>query len=650
MKYVLSLCILTALVAFSNTSIRDSYTVNRVKKDYSSSINQFTTQLDHFISIVSHDTDRELIQKAHLETRKAYKSFEYLITHFDNQIVKQYLNGAPLPVAKFENGKTKVLEPIGLQVIDELVFSDQIEKADIKHQLLIMREAIDDIRTYESSRYIDERHILLAMREQLIRIISLGLSGFDTPGSLNALEEAEVSLLSMQQSFKYFSTFVDDDNDLIFKEVLSAFDACLSMLQASSDFESFDRVDFIRNKMNPLSALLLVFHDLSGIQFNNKENAVEQGLNQKAMHLFADNLLNADAYSGMLSDQDNTALKTLGASLFYDETLSIDNSMSCATCHNPAQAFTDGKQLSISNHREEATKRNTPSLINSVYSKRFFYDLRAHKLDEQIIEVFANPNEFHADFEEISKRLQTSPGYISMFDEAYPTISDPQQLINRNRIITAIISYVKSLSSFESEFDKYMRQDIDVIDPSVKQGFNLFMGKAACGTCHFAPLFNGLVPPDFDENETEILGVPIKAEKPILDDDEGRIDNGWKHEQADHYRYSFKTVSIRNIDKTAPYMHNGIYETLEEVLDFYNRGGGAGMGIDVPHQTLAADSLHLSKLEMGQIIDFMKSLSDTEFDVMIPDTLPRYRNSEGQLPDVRKNQYATEYNVGSAKH
>ena len=648
MKYVIVMCILSGLVAFSSTSTKDSYTVNRVKKDYRSSIDQFIIQLDQFIAILSKETSHETIKKTHLETRKKYKSFEYLITHFDNQIVKMHLNGAPLPVAKFEAGETIVIDPVGLQVIDELVFSDPIDPVEIKRQLVMMRKVIDNIRDYESSRYIDERHILLAMREQLIRIISLGLSGFDTPGSLNALEEAQVSLSNMQQSFKYFSTFVDDDNDTIFKEVLLAFDACISMLQEPSDFESFDRLSFIRENMNPLSALLLVFHDLSGIPFNNHETAAEQGLNQKAIHLFAENLLNPDAYSGILTQQDKPALKTLGASLFYDESLSIDNSMSCATCHNPALAFTDGRPLSISNHREEATKRNTPSLINSVYSKRFFYDLRAHKLDEQIIEVFANPNEFHADFDEINKRLQTSPGYVNLFVQAYPDNADTLDVINRNSIITAISSYVTSLSSFRSEFDLYMRRDTETIDESVKEGFNLFMGKAACGTCHFAPLFNGLVPPNFDENESEVLGVPISKDNRLLDDDAGRIENGWKHEQAEHYRYSFKTVTIRNIDKTAPYMHNGIYETLEDVLDFYNHGGGGGMGIDVPHQTLSADSLHLSELEMDQIIAFMKSLSDTDFDVILPDTLPRFRNSEGQLLEVRKNKYATEYARGSS--
>jgi len=148
------------------------------------------------------------------------------------------------------------------------------------------------------------------------------------------------------------------------------------------------------------------------------------------------------------------------------------------------------------------------------------------------------------------------------------------------------------------------------------------------------------VPPDFDDNETEILGVPLSKTDTILDDDIGRIGNGWKHEQVDHFKYSFKTVTVRNVDKTAPYMHNGIYETLEEVLEFYNHGGGAGIGIDVPHQTLSADSLHLSQEEMDHIIAFMKSLSDTEFDYIVPDTLPRFKDDAGKLSDLRFINYS----------
>jgi cytochrome c peroxidase len=149
------------------------------------------------------------------------------------------------------------------------------------------------------------------------------------------------------------------------------------------------------------------------------------------------------------------------------------------------------------------------------------------------------------------------------------------------------------------------------------------MGKAACGTCHFAPVFNGTVPPLYQETESEVLGVPedLKAKPLKLDSDPGRGAAKLK-EGAPYYLHSFKTPTVRNIVATAPYMHNGAYNTLESVMDFYNRGGGIGHGLDVPYQTLPPDKLGLKKREIQAIIAFMKALEDNPFSASIPESLP----------------------------
>jgi cytochrome c peroxidase len=135
------------------------------------------------------------------------------------------------------------------------------------------------------------------------------------------------------------------------------------------------------------------------------------------------------------------------------------------------------------------------------------------------------------------------------------------------------------------------------------------MGKARCGTCHFLPLMNGTLPPDFVSSEPEIIGV---TERPLsrharLDPDPGRggVDNEPTH------RAAFKVPTLRNVSRTAPYMHNGAFATLKEVVDFYDRGGGAGSGADVPGQTLSARPLHLTQREKGDLIAFLRSLDDT---------------------------------------
>jgi cytochrome c peroxidase len=132
------------------------------------------------------------------------------------------------------------------------------------------------------------------------------------------------------------------------------------------------------------------------------------------------------------------------------------------------------------------------------------------------------------------------------------------------------------------------------------------MGKAKCGTCHFMPLFNGTVPPAFTFTESEVIGVPFNARGTKLDADLGR----YEIYQIENFRNAFKTPTVRNIAHTAPYMHNGVYDSLEQVMDFYNRGGGAGLGLNVPNQTLPFDSLALTNTEINQVIAFMNTLSD----------------------------------------
>jgi cytochrome c peroxidase len=173
----------------------------------------------------------------------------------------------------------------------------------------------------------------------------------------------------------------------------------------------------------------------------------------------------------------------------------------------------------------------------------------------------------------------------------------------------AIAAYVRSLTRVSAPFDRAVRGDSTALGAEARDGFNLFMGKARCGTCHFAPLFGGAMPPSFAENEPEVIGVPerSRARRPVVDPDSGRFNV----RRIDQHLHAFKTPSLRNVALTAPYMHNGAFPTLESVVDFYDAGGGTGIGATVSHQTLPADSLHLSVREKRAIIAFMRALTDT---------------------------------------
>jgi cytochrome c peroxidase len=329
--------------------------------------------------------------------------------------------------------------------------------------------------------------------------------------------------------------------------------------------------------------------------------------NSKSQSIFAADFLNPYFFTRLTKEEDSKELHDLGKSLFYDPVLSNDNGMSCASCHNPDKGFTDAQPKSLSSVQGKTVLRNAPTLLNAVYADRYFYDLRAYTLEQQAEHVIFNPSEFNTAYSSILKKLNNNPEYAKKFKSVFGSGD-----INRENFSKALASYVLSLSSFNSEFDKYVRGEDTKMSDEAKRGFNLFMGKAACATCHFAPTFAGLVPPFYNENESEILGVMQNPKDPSskIDEDSGRLTNGIGIEQAWIYEKSFKTSTVRNAGITAPYFHNGAYTTLEEVIEFYNLGGGEGMGRTVKNQTLAPDVLNLTPAEQKDLIAFIKTLTD----------------------------------------
>jgi cytochrome c peroxidase len=218
-----------------------------------------------------------------------------------------------------------------------------------------------------------------------------------------------------------------------------------------------------------------------------------------------------------------------------------------------------------------------------------------------------NTDEMGGSLKANAAEIKNIPAYKDLFTKAYP---GEINLFAPYNVANAISSYVRSLTSFNSKFDKVMRNENKTsFSRSEKNGFNLFAGKAKCATCHFIPVFNGLLPPHYSDTESEVLGVPAHASKtkPELDKDLGKFD----FTRSEIHKFAFKTPGLRNIDLTAPYMHNGVFNTLDEVVDFYNNGGGAGLGIAPENLTLPPDKLNLTKSEMRDIVSFMKTLTDT---------------------------------------
>ena len=224
--------------------------------------------------------------------------------------------------------------------------------------------------------------------------------------------------------------------------------------------------------------------------------------------------------------------------------------------------------------------------------------------------------------EDMISKLNLSEEYQELFKISFK--GTPDTVINYYGMLKAISEYEKTLISMNSRFDKYIKGDYKQLTNQEINGYNIFSGKALCGSCHFFPLFNGLVPPIYNDTEYEVIGVPEKMNRKLIDKDQGRIIVS----RVSIHQYAFKTSTVRNIELTAPYMHNGVYKTLDDVIDFYNKGGGQGIGINLPHQTLPFDSLQLTKQEISNIKSFMLSLTDTTNLNKKPKRLPVFKDEK----------------------
>jgi cytochrome c peroxidase len=326
-------------------------------------------------------------------------------------------------------------------------------------------------------------------------------------------------------------------------------------------------------------------------------------LRQGARTLFDTDAFDLNAYAPgpefFLSDQKIA----LGKRLFSDPMISGTGTRSCASCHQPGKAFTDGlkKNTVIGGHAP--LKRNTPTLLNAALQPSLFYDLRVNTLEDQVHEVVQDKQEMDGSITAVAHRLWQNKDYRRLFEKAFP--EKGRTGIDTFEVMNAIASYVRSLSRLNSRFDAYMRGDKTALDTEEVRGFNLFMGKAKCGTCHYMPLFNGTLPPKYFASDAEVIGVPASPADTAIDPDPG-----WFNIIGiASFKHAFKIPTVRNAARTAPYMHNGVFATLEDVMDFYNDGGGAGHGLRVANQTLSSDSLHLTQTEIKEVIAFIKSLN-----------------------------------------
>ena len=248
----------------------------------------------------------------------------------------------------------------------------------------------------------------------------------------------------------------------------------------------------------------------------------------------------------------------LGRKLFFDTRLSRDRTIACASCHQPSRAFTDGRQMAIGIDRREGA-RNAPTIVNRGYGRAFFWDARVATLEEQVLKPIEDPGEMDLPAVDAAQRVGLTPLQLSQ----------------------ALATFVRSILSGDSPYDRYTSGDRKALDSEQQAGLNVFRGKGNCTACHLGP----------NLSDERVHNTGVAWRNGVLADI--GAGNG-----------AFKTPTLREIGRTAPYMHDGSLATLSEVVDFYDAGGRANPWLDPELRPL-----RLTAGEKTQLLAFLGALN-----------------------------------------
>ncbi len=322
-------------------------------------------------------------------------------------------------------------------------------------------------------------------------------------------------------------------------------------------------------------------------------------------------LLPAAAYSGKLeavgtvpvpaNNPQTTEKVELGKKLFFDRRLSGDGTMSCATCHDPEQEYTDGLAISLS-YPTTRNWRNSPTLVNTAFQKYLFYDGRAKNLEEQALFPMMSAFEMNRNLDFVEEVIRSVPEYVEEFRKVFG-----DRDVTRQRIAMALAAFERTLVSRNAPLDRYLKGDKKAFSAEAQKGYDIFTGKGKCADCHYGAnladdkFYALFVPENLDQEKDPRVAATRRFVAKVyhyedyrnLTEDPGRYlitkdRKDWK---------AFRTPTLREVALTGPYMHNGIFSTLDEVIDFFDKGGGKG--------NTALKPLNLSEQERSQLKTFL---------------------------------------------
>jgi cytochrome c peroxidase len=634
---ILAIALLSALKSNSDTSYASIY------RDRLSTLRGKLLELSSYIESLDSlsqisERDKELIRTKIHDCRRQMKALDFWLRYLEPLVYKK-LNG-PLPVEwetevfeKFE--KPYKREGSGLSLAEMALEEEALSKKELRKYIQDALTACNVFGKDSIQDHLkDSGHFLYCNRLYLLNLASIYSSGFECPDTSVIIKELKFMCRSTEVVYNaYFSDFramknEDAEQFLVLYKDLGAF-----LDKAPDNYEQFDHFTFISKYVEPLFSmnqkLIRKLRYYSG-------SVNDYSLNRLANSLFDKDLYFAQNGRGIYGRVDDPfvlkRIATLGELLFNDPILSGNNQRACASCHKPSDYFTDHqKHTALQFNKSGVLERNTPGLANVSFQHLLMIDGKHLNMQEQVLNVLRNTKEMNSKTEDVLNKVLSCRAYKNELYSLLP-YTPLYKKPGIDHILSAVSTYVAGLGNYISDFDRAMKGEIKAPE-EMKSGFNLFMSKAKCASCHFIPQFNGVKPP-FTGSEFEVIGVPSDSLFKALSPDSGR----YKVFQADEMLHAFRTPTLRNIHRTGPYMHNGVFRTLGQVLEFYNQGGGAGKGLTVKNQTLSSDSLGLSKTEISLLLKFMTYLNED-----IPVDQENKKLPESKMKFLNSRKFGGEY-------
>ncbi len=559
-------------------------------------VEQNFNQLEQELNILKESlSSPPLAIKQFNQVRNSYKSLEWTFLPLSRKINSSIINSSKFWVWQDSIFVQNYEEAGTLQLIEKYLSKGQVKTTALQQAIQATEKFITTWRKVWLNTNVSEVEVLYAIAVDLEQQYLLTLSGYDrldtqqTKLEFNAVitnYEQQISQLNVP-SLKAFLT------NKPFRK--------LKKQVKKNTFESLDRASLYKNEILPIYSQLI---ELLTAQSPTPPPWLSH-LNLAQKNLFGEGGLRPSAFHQLRYEGNKTQLIQLGELLFYEPMLSGNNKRTCASCHKPQKAFSDGRQTSMGFDISKRVLRNSPSLLNATFSHAFSHDMSKLSLQDQIISVIYHPQEFRTTTPTIIKKLNSSSTYQQYFKACFPQTAQ----IDSTQVFDALIAYMGQLNAFDSPFDHYMRGQNDTLAQTILLGYNLFMGKGMCGSCHFPPLFSGLKPMAYQTQEYHSHGVSSHILLPKkADPDPGLVKS---HNTNEKYKYMYKTPSLRNLEITGPYMHNGIFPELDQVLNFIHTGNNPSQ---IPASFPAGTTKYLSINEKLAIKEFLKNLNITKLD------------------------------------